>query len=88
VVFKALEFVKFVLERMNRTMNDTQISLTEREQQVLRLVAAGQTTPQIAGTLCLGVETIRWYRKKLLAKFSASTSAEMVRMAIEMGLLK
>jgi DNA-binding NarL/FixJ family response regulator len=88
VVFKALEFVKFVLERMNRTMNDTQISLTEREQQVLRLVAAGQTTPQIAGTLCLGVETIRWYRKKLLAKFGASTSAEMVRMAIEMGLLK
>ncbi len=88
MVFKALEFVKFVLERMNRTMNDTQISLTEREQQVLRLVAAGQTTPQIAGTLCLGVETIRWYRKKLLAKFSASTSAEMVRMAIEMGLLK
>ena len=85
---KALEFVKFVLERMNRTMNDTQISLTEREQQVLRLVAAGQTTPQIAGTLCLGVETIRWYRKKLLAKFSASTSAEMVCMAIEMGLLK
>ena len=73
---------------MNRTMNDTQISLTEREQQVLRLVAAGQTTPQIAGTLCLGVETIRWYRKKLLAKFSASTSAEMVRMAIEMELLK
>lgn len=73
---------------MNRMMNDTQISLTEREQQVLRLVAAGQTTPQIAGTLCLGVETIRWYRKKLLAKFGASTSAEMVRMAIEMGLLK
>ena len=93
MVFKALEFVKFVLERMNRTMNDTQMLRSfnaqgQEEQQVLRLVAAGQTTPQIAGTLCLGVETIRWYRKKLLAKFGASTSAEMVRMAIEMELLK
>lgn len=68
-------------------MNDTQITLTEREQQVLRLVAAGRTTPQIADTLSLGVETIRWYRKKLLAKFGASTSAEVVRMAIEMGTL-
>jgi DNA-binding CsgD family transcriptional regulator len=68
-------------------MNDTQITLTEREQQVLRLVAAGRTTPQIADMLSLGVETIRWYRKKLLAKFGASTSAEMVRMAIEMGTL-
>ena len=68
-------------------MNDTQITLTEREQQVLRLVAAGRTTPQIADTMSLGVETIRWYRKKLLAKFGASTSAEMVRMAIEMGTL-
>lgn len=68
-------------------MNDTQITLTEREQQVLRLVAAGRTTPQIADTLNLGVETIRWYRKKLLAKFGASTSAEMVRMAVEMGTL-
>lgn len=68
-------------------MNDTQITLTEREQQVLRLVATGRTTPQIADTLSLGVETIRWYRKKLLAKFGASTSAEMVRMAIEMGTL-
>jgi len=68
-------------------MNDTQITLTEREQQVLRLVATGRTTPQIADTLSLGVETIRWYRKKLLTKFGASTSAEMVRMAIEMGTL-
>lgn len=68
-------------------MKDTQITLTEREQQVLRLVATGRTTPQIADTLNLGAETIRWYRKKLLAKFGASTSAEMVRMAIEMGTL-
>ena len=68
-------------------MEDTQITLTEREQQVLHLVADGQTTPQIACTLCLGAETIRWYRKKLLAKLGASTSAEMVRLALEKGLL-
>jgi len=69
------------------TMRDNQICLTERERQILRQVAAGQTTPQIATEMCLSTETIRWYRKKLLAKFSASTSAEMVRLAIETHIL-
>jgi DNA-binding CsgD family transcriptional regulator len=45
------------------------------------------TTPQIAEALSLSPETVKWHRKKILAKFSASTSAEMVRMSIEQGIL-
>lgn len=59
------------------------VNLTKREQSILEGVAAGQTTPQIAATLGLSPETVKWYRKQLLAKFSAATSAEMVKKAIE-----
>ena len=58
------------------------ISLTKRELSILQKVALGYTTPRIAETFGLSPETIKWYRKQLLAKFSAATSAEMVRKAM------
>ena len=67
--------------------NDSHISLTGRERTVLERVARGQTTPRIAADLHLSTETVKWYRKQLLTKFGASTSAEMVRKAVESHLL-
>lgn len=58
------------------------IKLTRREMTILQEVALGQTTPQIAKNLGLSPETVKWYRKQLLVKFSAATSAEVVRKAI------
>ena len=58
------------------------IKLTRREKSILQEVALGRTTPQIAQELRLSPETVKWYRKQLLVKFSASTSAEVVRKAI------
>ncbi|MBR0029260.1 MAG: tetratricopeptide repeat protein [Bacteroidales bacterium] len=42
------------------------LKLTERENEILPLIAAGLTSPQIADKLCLSLPTIKWYRKKLL----------------------
>jgi len=64
------------------------ISLTKREQSILQEVALGYTTPQIARSLGLSPETVKWYRKQLLDKFSAATSAEMVRIAMESKLIQ
>lgn len=58
------------------------VRLTGREISILREIAAGRTTPQIAKILGLSPETVKWYRKQLLAKFSAATSAEVIRKAI------
>ena len=63
--------------------NVTTSSLTKREVSILKEVARGLTTPQIAAQLDLSPETVKWYRKQLLNKFTAATSAEMVRKAIE-----
>ena len=56
--------------------------LTRSEKSILKEVAIGRTTPQIAHDLGLSPETVKWYRKQLLIKFSAATSAEVVRKAI------
>lgn len=59
------------------------IKLTRREKTILQEVALGRTTPQIAVALGLSPETVKWYRKQLLVKFSAATSAEVVRKAVQ-----
>ena len=69
-------------------MNDTDhISLTRRENSILQQVAIGLTTPQIAALLKLSPETVKWYRKQLLMKFSAATSAEMILKAVQNKLI-
>ena len=67
--------------------NVKSIKLTQREMSILQEVAIGRTTPQIAGDLGLSPETVKWYRKQLLVKFSATTSAEVVRKAIMNNIL-
>ena len=61
--------------------------LSDREQQILALVAEGKTNPQIAEALFLSPETIKWYRKKLLVKFDVPTSAALVSKAKDLGLV-
>ena len=61
--------------------------LTAKEQAILKLVSEGLTSEQIAEQMCLSLPTIKWYRKKLRAKFEANTSVEMVRKAMKQGLI-
>ena len=63
------------------------LKLNDRELEILRMVAAGHTSGQIAESLSLSPETIKWYRKKLLVKFDADNSAMLVRKAAAAGLI-
>lgn len=63
------------------------ISLTYQERSIVRMIADGAKTAGIAEAMGLKPETVKWYRKRILDKFQASTSAEVVRMAIEMKLI-
>ena len=63
------------------------ISLTTKETEIIRLIAEGKTTTSIAASLGLASETVKWYRKRILDKFQASTSAEVVRKAIEENII-
>jgi two-component system response regulator NreC len=57
--------------------------LTERELEILRLIALGYTNPEIAGRLYLSIRTIETHRSHIHQKLNFSTRADLVRFAIE-----
>jgi two-component system invasion response regulator UvrY len=62
--------------------------LSDREFQVLRLMASGLTPTEISERLCLSVKTVSTYRTRLLEKLRLRTSAELVRYAVQAGLVE
>ncbi|ACQ78501.1 two component transcriptional regulator, LuxR family [Beutenbergia cavernae DSM 12333] len=59
--------------------------LTEREEEVLRLVAAGMTNAEIAAQLWLGVETVKTHVGNVLAKLGARDRLQAAIVAYESG---
>jgi two-component system response regulator NreC len=61
--------------------------LSEREKEVLRLLAAGHTNQQIAKTLFISVRTAETHRAHIMKKLHLTTRAELVHYALHHGLL-
>jgi two-component system, NarL family, response regulator NreC len=62
--------------------------LSEREREVLRLLALGHTNQEIAKMLYLSVRTVETHRAHIMQKLRLETRAELVRHAIDQGLLE
>ncbi len=62
--------------------------LTERELEVLRLIALGHTNSEIAGQLYLSVRTVESHRAHIQQKVRRSSRAELVRYALDHGLIE
>ena len=62
--------------------------LTEREQEVLRLLAAGRTNAEIAGELYVGVETVKTHVAAVLAKLGARDRTQAAILAYETGFVR
>ena len=60
--------------------------LSPREQQVLRLVAEGRTSKEIATMLDLGLQTVRTYRKTLMKKIGVTNIANLTQVALASGI--
>ena len=61
--------------------------LSDRELQVLRLIASGYTSKQIAAQIFVSAKTVETYRSRLLEKLALKTRSDLVRYAVQMGLL-
>jgi two-component system invasion response regulator UvrY len=61
-------------------------TLSDRELQVLRLLANGKTVKEIGAELALSEKTISTYRARILDKLNAKTNAELMRFALRAGL--
>jgi DNA-binding CsgD family transcriptional regulator len=69
-------------------MAKTNLNLSERELQVLRLIAEGLTDEQIAHELGISIHTANAHRKKLLEKMKVNNAALLISEAFRKKLIK
>ncbi len=74
------------LQRGNR--EQAHESLSNREYEVMRLIASGKTVSQIGGILSLSVKTISTYRTRVLLKMGMHTNAELTHHAVRHQLVE
>lgn len=82
------EIKRAYTETMFETKKREEIKLTERETEVLKLIAEEYTTQEIADQLFLSKHTIESYRKNLISKLQVKNLAGLTKHAIKMGLLE
>jgi len=63
-------------------------ALSDREFQILRLIASGKTVSEIADLLALSVKTVSTYRTRLLDKMHLKNNAELTHYAIRNALIE
>jgi DNA-binding NarL/FixJ family response regulator len=62
-------------------------SLTPREQQVMRMLAEGQSTKEIASKLFISPKTVENHRANIMEKLSLHSTIELIRYAAKLGLI-
>ena len=72
-------------ETANRSTLD---GLTEREQEVLSLLAEGHNNAEIASALVISPKTVERHRENIMRKLNLHSRAELVRYAIRKGIIK
>ena len=78
---------KLAWELERRKQPATHEDLSNREFEILRLIASGKTVSQIAQQLRLSVKTVSTYRMRLLTKLNMKSNAELTHYAIKGGLV-
>lgn len=62
--------------------------LSDREYQVMSMIASGKTVKEIADELSLSVQTISTYRSRILEKMKMKNNAEIIYYAVKQGLVE
>lgn len=83
--FKELELQSVIRKR---DVPECSMWLTQREKEVLREIATGMQTREIAERLHVSVNTVESHRKSLMLKLEARNAVELVVKAIRMGLVQ
>ncbi len=86
-------FSETVLDMLISSMDRKQAKpiqeiLSDREYQVMVLIASGQTLTEIGEKLALSVKTISTYRKRILDKLNMKNNAELTYFALRNGLVE
>jgi len=66
---------------------DSYKRLTDKEREVLKLVAEGRTAREIADMLVLSTKTVEWYKSSLMRKLNMHNKADLIKYAIRKGIV-
>ena len=77
----------YVRQLQARGLTDTYHLLTDREKQVLQLLAEGRSNKEVAMLLDLGVSTVETHRSNLMQKLNLHNTAEIVLYAVRKGII-
>jgi DNA-binding NarL/FixJ family response regulator len=77
----------YVRNLQQRGLTDSYHLLTDREKEVLQLLAEGRSNKEVAGLLNLGLSTVETHRANLMQKLNLHNTAEIVLYAVRKGLI-
>jgi DNA-binding NarL/FixJ family response regulator len=80
--------IRSYLDRVRRGEDVPELILTAREEEVLKLVAEGHSSKEIAETLVISVKTVQRHRANVLHKLGLRDRQELTRYAIRAGLIE
>lgn len=84
----AKDLVADYLHRVHEgSEQDSYDGLTEREQEVLKLIAEDRTNHEIANLLIISVKTVERHRENIMGKLNLHTRTELVKYALRKGLI-
>jgi DNA-binding NarL/FixJ family response regulator len=79
--------VKGYLDKLSEPLAATRSPLTQREREILQLLAEGSTTKEIAAHLGVSVKTVETHRRNMMQKLNMRSIAELTKYAIREGLI-
>jgi DNA-binding NarL/FixJ family response regulator len=78
---------EFNSDRIISNTNCDPLTLSDREIEIVRLVAEGFSAKQIADQLCLSIHTVNTHRKNIMAKLNVNNTAGLVMYAIRENII-
>lgn len=81
-------FGDLVQDYLHQVKNETQVNLTSRELEVLRLVAEGRTSRQIADNLVISHKTVLTIRANIMKKLGLHNQIDLFKYAVRRGIVK
>ena len=79
--------VKGYLDRVNEKLSVARSPLTEREREILQLLAEGRSSKEIAAHIGVSVKTVETHRRNMMQKLNMRSVAELTKYAIREGLI-
>jgi DNA-binding NarL/FixJ family response regulator len=77
----------YIRQLRDRGLTDTYHLLTDREREVLQLLAEGRSNKEVAVLLDVGVSTVETHRARLMEKLNLHNTAEIVLYAVRKGII-